>query len=141
MFGRKVFTAFYTSFLLIAFLNILVPVPAEDGGLFTGVLVYSIYVVAIVYIYGILTSMIADQISLKAKTHKTRLSFGLHLLFGIMFIIPYSLFIEYDPIPEISIMNVLTYPITMLGLGSSALFFFIDRILLKRERLIKIRNS
>lgn len=137
MFGRKIFTAFYTVLLIVIYLNIFEPIPAVDGGLFTGVLVYSIYLVPIVFIYGLITSIIADQVGLKVKKYKTSLSFGLHLFFGAAFIIPYSIFLESDPIPELSIVNVLTYPVTVLGFGSSALFFLIDRILLKRDRHLR----
>lgn len=131
MIKRKILVAFSTSVLAVIGLNLFEPVPFVDGGLALGILVYSSYVVPIVFIYGIVSSVIADKISLKAKKYKNPASFVFHILFGMGFILPYSIFFEYDPFPELSVINVVTDPITIFGFICSILFYIIDYILRK----------
>lgn len=131
MIKRKILVAFFTSVLVVIGLNLFEPVPFVDGGLALGILVYSTYVVPIIFIYGIVLSVIADKISLKAKKYKNTASFGFHILFGMGFILPYSIFFEYDPFPELSVINVVTDPITIFGFICSILFYIIDYILRK----------
>lgn len=137
MLSRKVLVAFYTSLLAVVGLNLFDPVPSADGGSVTGILVYSIYVVPIIFIYGITSSIISDGISRKANKYKESVSLGLHALFGVGFILPYSLFFEYHPFPELSVVNVVTHPITIFGALCSILFFAIDYILRKKNSLQK----
>src|SRR5699024_2640200 len=126
---RKVWAAFYTSILTIAGFNIVYPFHSADGGLVSGILIYSIYVVPIIFIYGIISSLISDGIGRKVKKYKESVSFFLHVLFGLGFILPYGLFFEYDPIPELNFVNVISHTVTILGALCAILFFVIDYIL------------
>lgn len=99
-----------------------------------GILVYSMYVIPIVFLYGIISSVIAEGISLKAKQHQSLISLAIHILFGMAFLLPYGVFIEYDPIPKWSIINLITHPVVILGMISSSIFFSIDFISKKRIR-------
>lgn len=122
IFQRKILTALITSAIAIVMLNILEPIPSSDGGWMLGILVYTIYSVPVVFIYGILCSIIADRISIKRKKFKKSFSFVLHVLFGAMFIIPYGIFLEFDSSGMV------------LGIIFSIVFYLVDVIL---NKLIK----
>lgn len=139
MLSRKILVAVYVSLLAIVCLTLFESFSAEDGELFTVLFVYSIYVVPIVFIYGITSFLIAEKISGKVVNFKNFVSFGLHFLFGVGFIIPYSLFFEYKPFPELTVVNVLTHPVTMFGALFSVLFFILEYILRKKDSRQKSR--
>lgn len=142
MLFRKVLTAFYTSLLAIVSLTIFEYISgnALEGELFSVILGYTIFVVPIVFVYGIISSLIADGISKKVKKHRNSISFGFHIFFGVGFILPYSLFFEYQPFSELNVVNVMTHPVTFFGALFSILFFIIDFFIRKKDsRLESIR--
>lgn len=135
---RRLLAAFYTSLLAIVSLTIFESVSVEggelgSGELFSVIFVYSIYVVPIVFVYGITSSLIAEGVSKKMINFKNSISFGLHVLFGAGFILPYSLFLEYHPFPELNVVNVLTHPVTVFGALFSIIFFITNFILRKKD--------
>lgn len=129
MFSRKVMVALYTSILAIIVLNIVDPVPSVDGGWALGILVYSTYVVPVIFIYGIITSIISDKISFKVKNYPNISSLVLHLLFGLTFILPYGVLFESLPFLEMSLRDLFINPITILSTILATIFFLIDYIL------------
>lgn len=129
MFSRKVMVALYTSILAIIVLNIVDPVPSVDGGWALGILVYSTYVVPVIFIYGIITSIISDKISFKVKNYPNISSLVLHLLFGLTFILPYGILFESLPFLEMSLRDIFINPITILSTILATIFFLIDYIL------------
>jgi hypothetical protein len=113
-------------------LHILIPIPDADGGFIKGVLIYSMLLVPTMFIYGVSASIIADKIGSKARTYKKLSSFLLHLVFGIAFIIPFSVL---EPVVwEEGLVNF----ITINGFIYSAIFFIIDSSLRKSDRKINI---
>lgn len=70
MFKRKIYIALFTSILAVIFLNIMAPVPYQDGGLILGFVVYTLCIVSIVFIYGIISSVVSDKLSIKAKKYE-----------------------------------------------------------------------
>lgn len=134
MFKRKVYVALFTSILAVSALNIMEPVPFQDGGLFLGVVVYSLYIVPIVFIYGIFSSVVSDILSAKLKKYKEMTSLGFHILFGLLFILPYSNFYEYKPFVSLHFIEVVTHPIPVLCFMFSIIFFSLDRFLRNKSR-------
>lgn len=134
MFKRKIYVALFTSILAVIVLNIMAPVPYQDGGLFLGFVVYSLYIVPIVFIYGIISSVVSDKLGVKAKKYKEITSLGFHIFGGLFFIIPYSIFYEYKPFASLNFIEVATHPIPVLCFVFSVVFFIIDRILRYRNR-------
>lgn len=134
MFKRKIYVALFTSILAVIGLNILEPVPYQDGGIFLGIAVYSLYIVPIVFIYGIFSSVIADKLSVKAKKFQKVISLGFHILFGLLFIIPYSIFYEYKPFATFNFVEAVTHPIPVLCFVFSVVFFVIDRFSRKWDK-------
>ncbi len=137
MFYRKLYVAFYTSILAVTTLFIIEPIQAVDGGIMMAILVYGSFVVPAVYIYGILTSMIAEKIG--SKVEKEWVTFGIHFLFGLGFIIPYYFIFDPQTIFQLSLAEMMTDSITWLGALFSIIFYFIDR-LLKRKELVGCKN-
>ena len=133
MFKRKIYVALFTSIFAVIVLNIMAPVPYQDGGLFLGFVVYSLYIVPIVFIYGIISSVVSDKLSVKAKQYKEITSLGFHILLGLFFIIPYSIFYEYKPFVSLNFIEVATHPIPVLCFVFSVVFFIIDRVLRNRQ--------
>jgi len=131
MFYRKLYVAFYTSILAVAILYLVEPVPSIDGGIITGILVYTSIVVPIVYVYGILTSMFAEKLG--NKLEREWISFGAHLLFGLCFIIPYYFIVDPQTLFQLVVTEMMTNPIIWLGALFSIIFYFNDRLLIKRE--------
>ena len=127
MFKRKIYVALFTSILAVIGLNILEPVPYRDGGIFLGIAVYSLYIVPIVFIYGITFSVISDKLSVKAKKYQEMISLGFHIIFGALFIIPYSIFYEYKPFATLNFIEVVTHPIPVFCFILSIIFFVMDR--------------
>lgn len=134
MFKRKIYVALFTSILAVIGLNILEPVPYQDGGIFLGIAVYSLYIVPVVFIYGIISSVTADKLSVKAKKFQEVISLVFHILFGLLFIIPYSIFYEYKPFARFNFVEVVTHPILVLCFIFSVVFFVIDRFLRKWDK-------
>lgn len=134
MFKRKIYVALFTSILAVIVLNIMAPVPYQDGGLILGFVVYSLYIVPIVFIYGIISSVISDKLSVNAKKYKEITSLGFHIFWGLFFIIPYSIFYEYKPFASLNFIEVVTHPIPVLCFVLSVVFFIIDRILRYNNR-------
>lgn len=133
MLSRKFFVAVYLSLLAILSLTLFESFSVKDGELFTVIFAYSIYVVPIVFVYGITSSLIAEVISKKMINFKRSVSLGLHIFFGAGFILPYSLFFEYQPFPELNVIKVVTHPVTVFGTLFSILFFILDYILKKKN--------
>ena len=129
MVKRKVYVAFFTSILAVIGLNVMEPVPDQEGGLFLGFVVYSLYIVPIVFIYGIICPVVSDTLSVKAKKHTEIISFGFHILFGLLFILPYSIFYEYKPFTSLHFTEIITHPISVLCFMFPVVFFSIDRML------------
>lgn len=129
MFSRKIMVALYTSILAIIVLNIVEPVSSVDGGWALGILVYSTYVVPVIFIYGIIMSVISDKISFKVKKYSNIFSLALHLLFGLIFILPYGVLFESLPFLEMSLRDIFINPITILSTIFATIFFLIDYIL------------
>ncbi|MBS4221785.1 hypothetical protein [Lederbergia citrea] len=91
-------------------------------------LVYSMYVVPIIFIYGIITSMFAENIGFKVKKYKNTLTFLFHIVFGIGFTLPISVL-------EPTILNGGFFNfITINGLICSITFFAIDYVFRKKFR-------
>lgn len=135
VFHRKLRVALYTSILAIITMNIMDPVQSGDGGLVIGIVVYSVFIVPIIFFYGIIASIVSDKISLNAKKHPTLLSFVLHILFGLLFILPYSVLFEALPFLQLNIIDILINPVTRLSMPFALTFFMIDFILkLKSEK-------
>lgn len=128
MHKRKVMVALCTSILAIIMLNIVAPVPLVDGGLTLGILVYATYVIPVVFIYGIITSIISDKISFKAKRYPNIFALALHMLFGLSFILPYGVLFESLPFLEMGLKDIFINPIIILSTTLATFFFFIDYI-------------
>lgn len=116
MLGRKLFSAFIAS-LSIALVLAALTVYLNSGpepfiGLF---LIYSIFVVPVIFVYGILTSIFSELIS-----PNYLVSLALHIVFGLLFGIPFNL------INSESWMSVV-YPLLFALFGG--VFFLIDRII------------
>lgn len=129
MFKRKCMAALYTSIFAIIVLNIVVPVPSIDGGWVLGILVYSTYILPIIFIYGIITSVISDKISFKVENYSNVFSLVLHIAFGIVFIFPYGTLCESLPFLEMNLSDIFINRITILSAFIATTFFLIDCIL------------
>lgn len=134
---RKILAACCTSIAAVVSLTIVEfsneSFSAEDGELFFVIAAYSIYAVPVVFIYGILSSLIAEGVSGKIANFKNAASLGLHMLFGAGFILPYSLFFEYQSFPELSAVYIVTHPVTVFGALFSILFFIFDYMFGKKD--------
>ncbi|PYZ93371.1 hypothetical protein CR194_09285 [Salipaludibacillus keqinensis] len=132
---RKIMVAVYTSILAVLILNIVEPVPSEDGGWVIGILAYSIHVVPIVFIYGIISSVISDRISFKVKKYSNVISLALHILFGMAFILPYGVIIESIPFTQLTFSEIFFNYATLLFSIFAFIFFSIDYILKQKFKL------
>lgn len=138
MLRRKVFTALIVSTLSIISMNFILPIFDEAEDFVFGFIIYASYFIPVIFIYGIATSIISDGIGFKAKKHKEAIAFGLHILFGIGFIISYSIGIEYNSITLLTLVEIAKHPITLAGFLLSIIFYFVDRVL---KRLIKPKSA
>lgn len=121
MLGRKIFTAFLVSILTVVVLTTIEVVINDPTEGFSEVaFVLSIFVVPVVFVYGILTSTFSELMSAK-RTRSTHLtSLLLHVLFGLI------LFILLNLANSFMWMNVASF----LLFGSfGAVFFYVDRML------------
>src|SRR5699024_7083736 len=122
---RKIIAAFFTTIFAVVGLIIAFTMSISDGELMLGILVYSSFSAPIIFIYGITTSIISDNLSTKAKMFRKTLSFFIHMVFGIGFIFPFSII---EPVfLEDGLLNV----VTVGGLFCSVIFYCIDFVLEK----------
>ncbi|MBU9719835.1 MULTISPECIES: hypothetical protein [Bacillaceae] len=128
MFHRKIMVAIITSLIAVIVLNIVAPMSEADGGLFLGLLVYPIYIVPVVFIYGIISSVISELISAKVKSFNNALSLLLHMAFGAGFILPYGVYLESIPFTQHSFTEILLHPMTVYSTIFATIFFLIDYI-------------
>lgn len=135
-FRRKMMTALFTSALSVLVLNLLDPVSSVDGGWMMGVIVYSLYIVPIMFIYGIITSVVSEKLSSKATSYRGGASLLLHMLFGFAFLLPYSLLFESLHFLSRSLVDIVIDPLTGVFVLFAVAFFFIDYLLKVRERKI-----
>src|SRR5699024_4970112 len=137
MFTRKIFAAIIVSFIAIPCLTLVESFydsfSVEDGELILVLFFYSIYFIPIIFIYGIIISLIAEKISRKVTQFKQLVSFGLHLLGGAGFIIPYILFIEYNLFPVLTVLTVITHPVNIFSALFAIIFIEIDNILSRKN--------
>lgn len=134
MFKRKVYVALFTSILAVIVLNIMEPVPYQDGGVFLGFAIYSLYIIPIVFVYGIFSSVVSDRLSAKSKKLKEMKLLALHILLGLLFILPYSIFYEYKPFVSLHFIEIATHPIPVLCFVFSVVYFSLDRIIRNKNR-------
>ena len=124
----------YTSIFGILILFLIEPVRLSDEDFVSIFLIYSLYVVPVVFLYGILTSILSELISVKAKKYPNTVSLLLHILFGAAFILPYGILFESLPFREMSIAEILVNPVTIASTTLAGTFFFIDYVLKRGVR-------
>lgn len=129
MFIRKVMVAVYTSIFAIIVLSIFESVPSVDGGWVLGLLIYSTYLLPVIFIYGITASILSEKLSFRFTLYPNILSLAFHLLFGLAFILPYGILFESLPFLDMSLKDIFINPITIWSVIFSIIFFFIDYIL------------
>ncbi|EPE61577.1 putative membrane protein [Exiguobacterium sp. S17] len=124
MFYQKIQSAFFALFI-IPFILPLTFSGALGLSYWQSVVVYVLYGIPVVFLYGTLTSMISDYISQKTPLRSKRVtSFFMHLVCGWLFVVPYGLF--FDPsIFESGLLNFAS----SLGILSAAIFFIVDQLL------------
>lgn len=133
VFHRKLWVALFTSILAIITMNILEFVPSDEGSLFVGIIVYSAFILPVIFFYGVMASILSDKISLNAKNYPTLFSFALHLLFGLLFILPYGVLFEGLPFLHLNIVDSLINPVTGLSVSFALTFFVFDHMLKLRS--------
>lgn len=125
MFIRKVKAAAYTSIFALVFSFIIFPIPMVDGGLLIALLVYPVYVLPVVFIWGVGFSILADKLA-----KKPALSFFLHLFFGALFPPIFGLVFESLSIKDLGPDLFILFT-TILG----GIFYGIDYFLKRRVTL------
>ena len=133
MFKRKIMVAIYTSIMAVIVLNIIEPVPSVDGGWALGILVYSIHVVPVIFIYGIFSSAISEKISFAVGKYSNVFSLILHILFGIAFILPYGVIFVSLPFTQHTFSEIFFNYTTLLFSIFAVIFFIIDYILKRKS--------
>lgn len=126
---RKLKVALFTYLLAIVGMNIVQPVPSVDGGLLMGLLVYPVYLLPLVFLYGILCSILVDQIVLSFKSHFVLASLFLHVFFGLLCPIVYGWLFESLALADLTFKDIFLNPIAILSMVLAVIFFTIDLIL------------
>jgi hypothetical protein len=132
MFKRKMMAAMYTSIIAVIILNIIEPVPSTDGGWALGILVYSIYAVPVIFIYGIFSSVISEKISFHVKKYSNVFSLVLHFLFGFAFVLPYGVIFDSTTFAQHTFGEIFFNPANFF-FSIFAVIFFISDYILKRK--------
>ncbi|MDN4072918.1 hypothetical protein [Fictibacillus terranigra] len=133
MLKRKLKTALIVSVLMIILMILLSAVvalfyklSASSGDLSVNIGIYLVmilYVVPIVFLYGIPVSILCDYLT-KSVAHNKLFSFGLYVFFGGLFIFVYGLIF----LPDFKLIELLksSMPIFTLSIISSILFWIIN---------------
>lgn len=135
MLVRKMKVALFTSLFAILGINLVLPVPKLDGGLFLGLLVYPVYLVPLVFVYGIAASSLSDWIGSRAKKCAKILSLFLHIFFGVIFPLVFGLLFESLSLADFGLKEIFLAPIAILSMVLAGLFFIIDLFLKRRVAL------
>lgn len=120
----KIQSALFTYPILILLLPIGLPV-VSDATYLQNVFLYGLYAIPIVFIYGTITSMIAEVWSMKLRFKRISVtSFLLHLLFGWLFAIPFNvLYIGFEFEKEVLLFG------SLVGMTSAVIYFCVNRLL------------
>lgn len=120
MLGRKIFSAFLSSICIVL---ILVTIASVSHGVvtFEYAFLYAIFAFPAVFVYGIPTSFISEQLSAKYTRFAHLLSLGLHIVFGLLLFVPFNLISFHEP------MGMGIHFLWCFGLFGGV-FFYVDRI-------------
>ncbi|WP_078593000.1 hypothetical protein [Evansella clarkii] len=123
----KVTIALLTSIITALLLPAVMPI-YTDFNYFQNIFLYALYGAPVIFTYGILTSMLADFLSRRAKwKHKRTLSFFFHLAFGAAFILPAGLIFGPGAFTDLlSFLGML--PVFLI---CSAVFFIVNEAVMK----------
>ncbi|KYG29245.1 hypothetical protein [Alkalihalobacillus trypoxylicola] len=123
---QKIIVAFISSIILVLFLPVIFPI-LEKTSYFQNVIFYAIFLTPVIFIYGILTSLLSDFLAVKySRNYERTASFFFHILFGIAFILPYSMIFDSSIFDE-GLFNFAT----IAGPLCAIIFFGINELVLK----------
>lgn len=123
MLGRKVFSALVVSICISLFLAIaLIILNGPWEPFIMLIFIFSIYVVPVVFVFGVLTSILAERFSAKYTGFSQLVSLALHIGFGLLFFIPLN-FLTFIIFQEFIGVNI--YYLLFSGLAGG-IFYFVD---------------
>ncbi|MCC5892717.1 hypothetical protein [Exiguobacterium sp.] len=124
MLFQKIQSALFSLFIIPFVLPLVLP-DAFELSYWQSVLVYALFAVPVVFLYGTTISLLSEYLSEKTPFRSKRMtSLFYHLIGGWLFVIPYGLL--FDPsIFESGLFNFAS----LIGLMSATLFFITDQLL------------
>lgn len=124
MLFQKIQAALFSLFI-IPFVLPLVLLDAFELPYWQSVLVYALFALPVVFLYGTTMSLLSEYLSEKTPFRSKRMtSFLYHLIGGWLFVIPYGLLFDLS-IFETGLFNFAS----LLGVLSATVFFIIDQLL------------
>ncbi|MCT4783566.1 MULTISPECIES: hypothetical protein [Exiguobacterium] len=124
MLFQKIQSALFSLFIIPFVIPLVLP-DAFELSYWQSVLVYALFAVPVVFLYGTTMSLLSEYLSKKTPFRSKRMtSLFYHLIGGWLFVVPYGLLFD----PSIFEMGVLNFA-SVIGLVSATLFFAVDRLL------------
>lgn len=123
----KANVAWISSIPLVFFMPFINPVFTEPWRYIENLSMFAVCIPPVLFSYGIATSKFSEYISYRSRfKYKKFLSLILHLLFGLLFIFPYSIFV-YSSIFTEGVFNFATTG----GIVCAFVFFLVNEIVMK----------
>ncbi|WP_214843038.1 hypothetical protein [Exiguobacterium sp. s150] len=124
MLFQKIQAALFSLFI-IPFVLPLVLLDAFELPYWHSVLVYALFALPVVFLYGTTMSLLSEYLNEKTPFRSKRMtSLMFHLIAGWLFVLPYGLLFDLS-IFETGVFNFAS----LLGVLSAAVFFIIDQLL------------
>lgn len=124
MLFQKIQAALLSLFIIPFVLPLVLP-DAFELPYWQSVLVYALFALPVVFLYGTTMSLLSEYLSEKTPFRSKRMtSLMFHLIAGWLFVLPYGLLFDLS-IFETGVFNFAS----LLGVLSAAVFFIIDQLL------------
>ncbi len=124
MLFQKIQAALFSLFI-IPFVLPLVLLDAFELPYWQSVLVYALFALPVVFLYGTTMSLLSEYLSEKTPFRSKRMtSLMFHLIAGWLFVLPYGLLFD----PSIFETRVLNFA-SLLGICSALVFYTVDQLL------------
>ncbi|WP_445001624.1 hypothetical protein [Exiguobacterium alkaliphilum] len=124
MLFQKIQASLFSLFIIPFVLPLVLP-DAFELPYWQSVLVYALFALPVVFLYGTTMSLLSEYLSEKTPFRSKRMtSLMFHLIAGWLFVLPYGLLFDLS-IFETGVFNFAS----LLGVLSVAVFFIIDQLL------------
>lgn len=124
MLFQKIQAALFSLFIIPFVLPLVLP-DAFELPYWQSVLVYALFALPVVFLYGTTMSLLSEYLSEKTPFRSKRMtSLMFHLIAGWLFVLPYGLLFD----PSIFETGVLNFA-SLLGICSALVFYTVDQLL------------